>query len=359
MAFTDDSSNDSSNNNSNNGTYENDEKTQERALFHRFVVVTRQNLYKLLELAERGEARLGEEEGKWVRSITTKGATEGTVAGIISFLLLRRGPVYIAKWVASNRQIRLRHQPFQSQHTTTPPPPPPGPTGGGFQLANPNTSNPFHRANNPHFPRPGNFMLRAVWLMADAVLSVMVGTSITMMYKMSEESRREIEELPLLPGVSMLPTITCGDIITELHKVQQEAEKGENPAYIRLREDKKNPASKHLESIIKYAQNCQRRHFVERQIRRDKGEDELVPSSMLQDGINVASMVEIPPPGVSRMGPRLISYKDDAGKVVEAVIQDGASDGAKILGGFQLDESWANQFVSDQVERSRGQADGR
>ena len=119
-----------------------------------------------------------------------------------------------------------------------------------------------------------------------------------------------------------------------------------DPTYQRLQEQIQSgnptPASTYLDNIHKFSENCQRRRYMERRIRQDRG---LSPNEA----------VEIPSPGVPPDAPRLVVQEDGHNKVING---DGSedefsdqefSDGE----GYGPDMSWA----ADQSDFSDGSND--
>jgi hypothetical protein len=89
----------------------------------------------------------------------------------------------------------------------------------------------------------------------------------------------------------------------------------------------------YLDHIQKFAENCQRRRYVERRIQQERG-------------IIREETVEIPPPGVPKDGPRLVvengkeTVVRDDGSTTEDYDDDDGS-GFSDDGGFGPDMSWA------------------
>jgi hypothetical protein len=136
----------------------------------------------------------------------------------------------------------------------------------------------------------------------------------------------------LLPGRSLTSDALCDDIVRELQKVKAD----KLPAYQRLtklnQRGDKTPASFYLEGIIGFADNCQRRRFVELQARQEQGLAEDDPVEIIQP--------------IPNNGPRLILDQNDGGQGEEA-----HDDGTFLDSEFQdLDWGEASDFTSDQEE---------
>ena len=306
---------------------------------------------------------MGEEETRVFTQMHGMGLKEGIAASIFSFLLLRKGPVYIGRWVLKRRQ-----QPNTSATAAS---------SGGYQLSNPNnimagtsssslSANPFKTtadtaASNPHqFPRSRNIVLRSIWFMFDSVLSLMVGASVSMACTDTVKIRQQVAELPLLPGRSLTSDALCGDIVAELQRLQRE----QSPVLERLNKQANitssittsnsnnndiSPAAFYMQGIITFSENCQRRAFQERKIRQE-------------NGLGRNDVVTIPSPGVPKDGPRLIVKRKNTddnslfeGEGEEEVIvvensmlfQEGKGD---VVYTDSTDDDWASNFVLDQEE---------
>jgi hypothetical protein len=305
------------------------ERRDEQLLFSRFKNVAADSLERLstrIENDNNNKLKLGDEEKKRLQNLTGMGLKEGIVAGILTFVVLRRGPVYIGRWVR-------RRQLAQYQNNTNMPPPP---SSDGYKLSDPRmtSTNPFQRAaTKQDFPRSGNFFIRSIWFVFDVTLSLMMAASTSMAYTDTDVIRQQIIEMPLIQGRSLTSDALCDAIVKELYKVQAE----KDPAYERLHKLNKDgtqtPASYYLEGIMKFSANCERRRFMEQRLRQERGLSSTEP-------------VEIPSPGVARTGPRLVKDIDDG---QEKIVNDDGTE-EPFNGQFGHDMSWANDFVSDQED---------
>jgi hypothetical protein len=255
--------------------------------------------------------------------MTGMGLKEGIAAGILTFVILRRGPIYVGRWVR-------RRQLAQYQNTNNRMPSSPD----EYKLSDPRsiTTNPFQRAaTRQDFPRSGSFVARSIWFAFDITLSLMMAASTSMAYTDTDMIRQQLIELPLVAGRSLTSDALCDALVKELYKVQAE----KDPAYERLQKLNKNgtptPASYYLEGIVDFCANCERRRLVERQIRQERG-------------LRSTDPVEIPSSGVARRGPRLVTDINDGH---EKIVND---DGTEEQFSSQLvnDMSWASDVVADQ-----------
>ena len=295
-------------------------------------------------VAHDNDLKLGEEEKKIISNMTGMGLKEGILASIASFIILRRGPKYIGRWV----QRRHQHQqspssPFSSSNTA-------GGTSASSasyklsdpkKLTNSTSNNPFHRAananantNHNEFPRPRGLFNRSIWFVFDSVLSIMVGANVSVAFTDKNAIRQQIVELPLVSGRSLTADALCDGVVEELRKVREE----NNPAFERLQKNSRGEdsttteptaASYFMDGIVLFCENCERRRYFERRIGEESGLGKMVP-------------VEIPSPGVPGDGPRLVVAKGGEEKVVD---KDGIED--PFLEQFGQNVSWANDFDTD------------
>jgi hypothetical protein len=199
------------------------------------------------------------------------------------------------------------------------------PPSDGYKLSDPNlSSNPFQRASSFHqeFPRSGNFLVRSIWFMFDVTLSLMMAASTSMVYSDTNTIRQQIVDMPLVEGTSLTSDALCRPIVQELAKIKEE----KDPAYERLDELNEagtpTPASSYLHNITSFAKNCERRWYVEQRIRQERG-------------IQNTDPVEIPPPGVSKTGPRLV-VENGQQKVLH---EDGTEESFTVQVPYVNDES--------------------
>lgn len=306
------------------------ERKEEIELFGRFKQITTAKLNSMANQTEESGVKysMGEKEKEILSQLHGMGIKEGVAAGLVTFFILRRGPIYVGRWVLKRRQQSQSYQQQSSQGFK------PLENTGGYQFTDPNaaTTNPFQRVanpSNPQFPRSKNIVIRSIWFAFDSVLSLMMAASISMAYTDTDRIRQQLVELPLIPGKSLTADSLCDEIVQELRKVQQE----HNPTYERLKRINNNshgstPASYYLEGIVGFSENCQRRQFMERQLRQESG-------------LGPYDKVEIPEPGVPRDGPRLIDNSEGGEEEVSTDTFDYD---------FGDETKWASDFVADQEE---------
>jgi hypothetical protein len=300
--------------------------------------------------------KISDSEQQVLRKLRGVGVKEGLLAGALTFITLRRGPVYLTRWL-QRRQAMQRSgggvPPPPSQAGSQPghmPPPPTTSSGSvsSFQLSNPNkATNPFQQAatnsaaNNAHqqFPKTkSNLVLGAIWFTLDCTLSLMMFFVVSISYTDVDKLRAELTELPLIEGRSLVSDALCGDIEAELLAIQAEG----HPAYQRLRNYRKDgvdtPFGLYLEVITGFVENCQRRRAMEQRLRQESG-------------FSPNEEIAIPPPGVPRDGSRLVTKSRNGVQVEE---EDGMLFDDSSSQEFVDDhENWASTFVTDQEEQDK------
>lgn len=304
------------------------ERKEEMLLFDRFKRIASARLEAMTRQSEESGIKyeMGEYEKQIFRQMNGMGIKEGIAAGLFTFFLLRRGPIYVARWVYNRRLAAQKPH----QHMT----PPPG--DGSYRLSDPNIAkNPFQTAQRKDFPRSRNFFIRSIWFAFDSVLSLMMAASVSMAYTDTEKMRQQLIELPLVQGRSLTADALCDDIVKELQKVKRE----ENPAFQRLTKlnarGDQTPASFYLEGIIAFSENCQRRRFEEQRLRQELG-------------LSQAEPVNIPKP-IPPNGPRLILNADGDEEVKESPSNAGFVDDD--FRDFDWNE--ASDFTQDKPGRGR------
>ena len=285
-------------------------RREEAILLNRFQRVAQARLEQMMarrqlpsgdEPPGMDEYRMGDAEQRIIHSISGHGVPEGILAGIVTFGILRKGPVYMARYLYRRKQTFENNNmragggaPTATPHKYPGPPSPnqsPPKTTDGYQFsALPNqintnsNNNPFQVALRKDYPRSRNFFVRSIWFWFDSMLSLMMGASVCMAYSDSvEDIKDQIVALPLQPGRSLTSDALCPVMIRELALVRQE----NSPAYQRLSKTQSQSSTAHSSSsspppssvmyfhaIQDFAANCQRRHFVERSIRQQQRQDD-------------------------------------------------------------------------------------
>lgn len=313
------------------------QKKDEQILFQRFQQVATIKLEQMTKQADSGsydagqnELKMGEEEQRIISNMNGMGLKEGILASFVSFLILRRAPISIGRQVQKWRRSSTAGGAATWNNSSN------------YVLSDPtkltSSSNPFHRAaTRSDFLRPRSLVSRSIWLAFDSIISLMVGANICFVCTDKNAIRQQIVELPLVSGRSLTADALCDDIVDELRKVREE----KNPAYERLRMQKNNQrgedpnsgqdaASYYMDGIVLFCENCERRRYYERCIREERG-------------LENKDQVDIPIPGVSKSGLRLVVSKSGEEMVVN---KDGIEDPFfEQLGNDHA--RWAEDFASD------------
>ena len=145
------------------------ERKEEMLLFERFKRIASLRLEAMTRQSEESGVKfqMGEEEKQVFRQMTGMGIKEGIAAGIVTFIVLRRGPIYVARWIYQ-RRLAKQAPPGDGSYQLSPPTTTPGATG-----------NPFQTALRPDFPRSRNIVVRTIWFAFDSVLSLMMAASVS------------------------------------------------------------------------------------------------------------------------------------------------------------------------------------
>lgn len=332
-------------NNNNASPKEIQERQEEMQLLTRFKDVVTNRLEQMTSeleqmpkeaIKEQKKYKMGEHEKKILLEMQGMGLAEGMAAGIATFLLLRRGPIWIGNFIVKRRgggaaTGNVPKNPFQNASTMSSP----IKATGGYQLSNPL----FASSTNPNFPRSRSPIIRAIWFVFDTTLSLMMAANVSMQYTDLRRIRDDLVELPLAEGKSLVSEAFCESLTQELQKVQQE----NSPAYQRLvqqyqkrqssdqfsnfsssSDEAINPLALYMEGITLFTQNCERRAFRQREIFQEQGgtgfagsfDDDTTTTSSSDD----LSSIPIPPPGIAKDGPRLVRNYN-GGKDEYSVVQ--------------------------------------
>lgn len=347
------------------------DRQEEFRLIERFKRVTARRVHQMVQLASNDENdekfKMSPSEREAIQSLNGMGLKEGIAASLVTFLVLRRGPIYVARFVY-NRRLQSRQGGIHNNHNNSNTPPPTAADGYQFN-ALPKNSNPFQNtstatANNgglrPDFPRSRNFVIRSIWWVFDVTLSVMMGASVTMAYTDVSHIRTTVTELPLQQGPSLSSRVLCKPLAQELYQVQSE----HNPAYQRLvrynrevansssssstknspPQNHNHPAAFYLQGIQQYVANCERRHYAEREWKQERGYNNMEGDDHDKND-NDMGVVDLPRT-ISPTAPRL-SYQhhqdDDASRH-----DDFFEDSDEMT--TSMDWTEANTFTTDQEE---------
>jgi hypothetical protein len=355
----------------------------------------------------KGAYQMGEMEKEMIQQLHVMGVKEGILAGICTMILLRRGPILFSRYLYQRQmQNQYRTSTGQQPHSSSsssssssstyqlskPPNLPPASNNGSNSSSNPfqraaqqqqqgsssTTGSSFPPPPPPSFeqwqnPRPRSFIIRSAWFGLDLTISLLAAASIGMAYTDTPKVQKQLEELPLIQGRSLVAEAFCDSLELEFNQVRrekhpsyeriimaqkqqeqagQELQFGNNSGNIRNQDSNQQqqqpPLSEYLTSLLIFVEHCQRRRAVEQEIRQSRGWTR-----------NQKVAIEIPPPGVPRNGPRLALVQEDEQQgdgngdfVVSAATNDDGGDWSISGDGGGGDEAMddANRFVMDQGE---------
>lgn len=181
-----------------------------------------------------GTAHEFDAEKKLIRELNAPGVKWGIGAAVMSFLALRRAPVYLAQ-----RYYRSKT------------------SFGSFMP-----------------PRPGIFRY-SLGLTFDLFLSMWMGASVTMFLTDKEKMQKGLAKMPLLQGRSIIAEELCSDYI---RAYQMAESKGF---------DWKAPHNEYpsIDAITTFVLNCKKRAVYEKRLRRETGKPANEPLSIPSPGV--------------------------------------------------------------------------
>ena len=258
------------------------------------------------------QLNLSDAEKKVLNTIHSAGMMEGLVAGVTTFIVLRRFPWYLAKRAAQKQQQQQGRQPPSSSGG-----------GGGYTLDAPssaagagkvnspfrshtnntNTSSSHNHPNLPGAAEPANnytqnrggFLWRSFQFTTDLALSFLVAAYTSSYMADTDKIKTSVVEIPLLEGRSALSDQFCPVLVEEYQRqwklnanTPNVTSNSKHPIPPFDRKDVlKHPNIGLLQAYIEFIENCHKRHAVEQRIRQERGMGPDEP-------------VEIPPPRVSK-----------------------------------------------------------
>lgn len=202
-----------------------------------------------------------EEERKILASFNNAGLAEGMLAGVATFVFLRRGP---------QMMVRL----FSRNNSTTAS----GGGGGGYRLDRPPSSGqqqqqrqPFNSSNSQQQQQQANPILGGMKLALDVFVSLLMAASTSFSMVNEKELAHDFAQLPLVQGKSLASDEFCTTISREI------GARGLNTTT--------TTDNVYLLALAKFSRNCRKRHAYEDQLRQ-------------QQGLGPNAPVTIPAPGV-------------------------------------------------------------
>eukprot|EP00814_Leptocylindrus_danicus_P013837 CAMPEP_0116027572 /NCGR_PEP_ID=MMETSP0321-20121206/14743_1 /TAXON_ID=163516 /ORGANISM="Leptocylindrus danicus var. danicus, Strain B650" /LENGTH=402 /DNA_ID=CAMNT_0003501021 /DNA_START=16 /DNA_END=1224 /DNA_ORIENTATION=+ len=294
-----------------------------------------------------------------IREDNGKGVKYGLYAGLASFLVLRRGPPVIGRWLArrggrgsgsgsgsyqfGSDAMRQQQQQATSTSTTT--------TAGQSKFG----SGSFNNYNNAPAAQMGATAGTKVtdgifWKIAsftiDVFLSLNVAAYVGNKYTDVDGLLNKMAEAPLLEGRSIACEELCGDFIREYRSI---------PPEFWAKADEKSPYKVYT-SIEKFVYNCKRRQIYEQQL-KDEGAASVVGSQIRFDGLqgevrqahddddDDTEHIPIPSPGVPPNIP--VSFDDNDVDVLlssSASLSQRRGDGGGDADDFVMDQQVSNEY---------------
>lgn len=266
---------------------------QELTVFVEFSTVLQSRVKQLrdqISLRGGSDAQFGlsDKEKQVLNTMVGAGNMEGIIAGVATFVFLRRFPKYLRQRAASKRAAQR---------------------GDGYTLDVPGKASPFH--NSQPIPNPahdkaneGGFIWRSFQFTLDLTISTLVGLQVAVYMVDQERMRKNFSEIPLMEGHSAISDHFCGPSIKEYQRQwnydpnrailespkEQQNETGKRkvkplPPFDR-KDILKDPELFPLKALVDFTKNCMKRQALERRIREERG-------------MGPKERVSIPPPGVN------------------------------------------------------------
>jgi len=247
-----------------------------------------------------GMLELGEAERTKLLEINNRGVLEGSVAGVLSFIFLRR--------MRAGFLRRMMKQEAKAPGAPPPPPPTMG-TPGGTSAVPHAPKSPFQQQKPPtgttssspppspgaEIPSPqkvaqaykesrtsgisGTFF-NLLGFAIDATVSFYIAVFVSI--RNPGKIMNEIAKIPLIEGRSRVSDEFCPEFLHELQEMQKDVLEDNNAMQA---DALKNPESVALKGLLEFCHNCKQRAAYENQLRQ-------------QLGLSDSDPVSIPPPGV-------------------------------------------------------------
>jgi len=325
-------------------------RVQEAVILQDFMVATQRRVEQIrLKLTTNVDLELSDGEKRILNNIHRAGMMEGIIAGVASFVILRRFPRYLAR--------------LQQQRSSRS-----GGGSGGYVLEQPpgKVNSPFqnaqHQQQQQQFQQQateeplnrGGFLWRSFQFTLDTVISLLVAANVSAYTADVEHLKKTVQEIPLMEGRSGLSDNFCPMLVEELQRqmkmndnaivtpvVPNDNGRGNklHVAPFDRKEILKDPHSNFLQGYVGFIRNCQKRQAVERRIREEQG--------MRPD-----EPVSIPPPGIPANSSDNSSDDDWDDSFSGSGSENDVFSNEKQMGGG--DDEWtqddASSFVSDQED---------
>ena len=195
------------------------------------------------------------EERKMLTDMNNLGLMNGVVAGIACFAFLRWSPGAIARYLTRRRAADV-----------------------GVQLKG-DSNNPFNKPSKYQFDAPPgehvplsspNFVIRGLRLGLDIFVSMSVGAWASILLIDKDRMMKEVSEIPLVQGRSLISEELCQDFSLEFKKYGRDTWDTNHPA---LSNGGRNGSRKsEFSSLVEgFVANCKRRSIYEQELRSERG----------------------------------------------------------------------------------------
>lgn len=336
-------------------------KVVEAAVAARFLSAFQTKLDQLQRMERRptGAAspfKLEDEERKILWQVNNFGLLEGSVAGIVTLITLRR-----ARSAIMRRMLQQRNRMAQQQHSGVPPPSANHVRNSPFQQQQqqlPSSSSNFSSSSgNAAGNGPMSPIFNLFGWILDATVSFSIAATVSLMYTDQGQIMQKIANIPSVPGRSIVAEEFCPSALQTYQEImlssqKQQQQTGNHEEARQQQAVLGDPRSPYLKALVQFTKNCQRRAAYENQLRQDYGHRQHGP-------------VDIPPPGVPENVPGgslddllLLTTRhsnhqkysgEDIGGGGEGDFYDPAVDE---FGGEddKINADWADSFVTDQQQ---------
>lgn len=217
---------------------------------------------------------------------------KGIALGMGSFLVLRRGPRIISRWLL---QRQLSSKSSSNSHRKS------YEFDKSFSI---NNKDPFQTATNKTMPQPEKNMerpgllFRSIKFGVDMFVSLSMAAYGAIIFTNTEKMIQEVADIPLVEGRSLISDELCGDFYEQYRHYPSEIF------------EKKDDAL--LQAISRFVRNCRKRQVHENQIQQQEhGWDTPTNDNQQQQHVS------IPSPGVPRAINIEIDWVNSYGKMIQ------------------------------------------
>uniref|UniRef100_A0A7S4K4I7 Uncharacterized protein n=1 Tax=Odontella aurita TaxID=265563 RepID=A0A7S4K4I7_9STRA len=192
-------------------------------------------------------------------AINNNGMAWGLGIGLGTFVALRKAPPAIVRYMRSSRRSQMER------------------ANSAYNFNASATQSPFERSAPDQHRRPG-IIFRTFKLGLDMFASMSVAMYFSVFFADRKKLLRDISEVPLVEGRSLISDELCSDFIQTYQEISKETW-----STYRGKSDV-------IDGIENFVLNCKKRELFEAQVRAERG---------LKPG-GTAEHLSIPPPGVPR-----------------------------------------------------------